>query len=83
MLQGLSWLHVVLHLVRELSPAVQENPMNKPSDKSTIVSPNEQVAPPKVNAEKIADQLSEDDLNIVSGGKHVANIKWTPGRGAT
>jgi bacteriocin-like protein len=32
------------------------------------------------NAKITKTELSEEELKGVSGGKHVANIKWTPGR---
>jgi len=28
-------------------------------------------------------ELSEEELSLVTGGKSVANIKWTPGNGTT
>jgi hypothetical protein len=35
------------------------------------------------DAKTTPTELSDDDLKGVSGGKHIANIKWTPGRGVT
>ncbi|MGB8609737.1 hypothetical protein [Bradyrhizobium sp.] len=47
--------------------------------KKTNEAPDALLAAASKDAKITKTELSEEELKDVSGGKHVANIKWTPG----
>jgi len=52
----------------------------QPSKKNTKISSADDLARTSNRGDV---ELDDKDLEEVSGGKNVANIKWTPGKGST
>jgi hypothetical protein len=61
------------------SSAVMAKEVFMTGSKKTNEAPDALLDAASKDAKITKTELSEEELKDVSGGKHVANIKWTPG----